>query len=96
MDKHNENINQCKNIFVTWTWVISILVLLLMSISGMTYTLGSKVKEVGYSIKEDSMRISSLEEKVTELQKNNLSKLDSILIILTKDAGKKHGKNKPY
>lgn len=42
-DDHRENVEECKNIFVTWQWTIGIIVTVIAGVAALTYAAGVKI-----------------------------------------------------
>lgn len=80
--EHDSDIEECKNIFVTWQWVIGIVITIVAGLAALTYAAGGKISSMEsstYNLQEDNKKINVRLDAIDRKIYNDIDTIKSIL-----------------
>lgn len=80
--EHDSDIEECKNIFVTWQWVIGIVITIVAGVAAITYAAGSKIStmEANTSMVQDDNK--EIHKRLDVIDRKVFNDIDTIKAIL--------------
>lgn len=79
MQKHDENIEQCKNIFPTWTWVVGMLAGCISICAIGAYSYATNESKQDNIMSAHGSRLEKVERGMESIDRINV-KLDTLLV----------------
>ena len=81
-DDHRENVEECKNIFITWQWTIGILVTIIAGVAALTYAAGVKISNTENSMERLDNDNVIIHNRLDVIDKRIGNDIDTIKAIL--------------
>lgn len=81
-DDHRANVEECKNIFVTWQWTIGIIVTVIAGVAALTYAAGVKISNTETSIERIDNDNVIIHNRLDGFDKRIGNDIDTIKAIL--------------